>query len=166
MFRKLLAATIVLAGLAGAAIPALAHSSHSKKHQRTLVLTARWGDAHSSAPAPQIATASPVHFSNQGYRCEVTVGTGPADATPQNFFTNDSSEFFFASAPGKNSLTSNCVGKLPATTTHSTTQIVSHAVGCSQLDPSNPSGPTVPGNGISTTYPDGFYSETCNTPNS
>jgi hypothetical protein len=43
--------------------------------------------------------------------------------------------------------------------------IVTHTLtSCRQFDPQNPTGPTIQGSGISTTYPDGLYSETCNTP--
>jgi hypothetical protein len=171
MGRKLLIAMIAVGALLVAAIPATAKNSHQRRSHKVLVLTVREGKsifkgrAHRTSainaidPSPPMATVSA-----QGFRCEVTVGTGSNDLTAKNFSGTDSSEFYFASSPGHNSVTTNCVGMLPASTARSSA-IVSHNVACRQYDPFNPSAPTIQGYGISTTYPDGLYSETCNTPN-
>lgn len=104
---------------------------------------------------------------NSGFSCQVAVGTGPTDATASVFRTTDSVEFFLPYTQGGasfDSVTTNCVGKLPAGTVHSTTGPVSHSVVCRQFDPFDKTKPTIAGAGTTTTYPDGLYSETCNTP--
>ncbi len=144
------------------------HRGH-KHHTRTLALTVHsdgrvFRSASLSASSPADPTAMVTY---QGFRCEATVGTGPSDSTPTNMLTTNSSEFYFSYTQGSNtydSVTSNCAGTLPASATHSTS-IVSHNVACKQFNPLNMSAPTIQGYGISTTYPDGLYSETCNTPN-
>ena len=144
------------------------HRGH-KRRTRTLVLTVRidrrvFRGASLSASSAADPTAIVAY---QGFGCEATVGTGPSDSTATNIVTTNSSEFYFSYMQGGNTydtVTSNCAGTLPASTTHSTS-IVSHNVACKQFNPLNMSAPTIQGYGISTTYPDGLYSETCNTPN-
>jgi hypothetical protein len=115
-----------------------------------------------------IGNASPV---NQGFRCEATVGVGSDGNKAENVYTSDSVE---GSAPYVayelfyplgfyTSLTTSCVGSVLAGVTVPSTP-VAHTVACMQLgDPSVSTAP-VQGYGVSVTYPDGQYSETCNTP--
>lgn len=180
MSRRLLIFLACTAGLAVVAPLSMAKPKHHvrKAHHvrrlkpakptRPLVMTiVKNGYAFLGGALSALATPTPsAHVSYQGYRCETTVGIGTTDGTPQNYFVTDSSEFWFAYLQGGHqfySVTSNCVGKLPAATVHSSS-IVSHAVACRQFNPFNSSLASIQGYGISTTYPDGLFSETCNTP--
>ena len=184
MSRNVLVGVVAGAMLAGASLPAVAVSraapSHRRsdmtrahgrgRHRRILVLTVRRDGkvfrgrtrGLSSPSADPTATVS-----YRGFSCEATVGTGPDDATPTNNRTTDSVEFYFPYTQGASSfdtVTTNCIGMLQAGTRHSSS-IVSHRVACKQFDPFSRTAPTIQGYGISTTYPDGLYSESCNTPN-
>ena len=166
MLRRLL---VALAG-ASLCVAVLAVGSQAQAHgSRTLVMT-RSGFGVAAHPAGVRARAAAGESAStvyQGFKCEVTVGIGANGQTAKNYFTNDSNEFTIAYTEGGSSLlsvTTNCVGKLPPGTVHSTS-IVSHAVACRQFDPTSMTAPTIQGYGISTTYPGGLFSETCNTPN-
>jgi hypothetical protein len=158
----------VAAGLAslGSAVPALASGAHAR---HPLALTVRTdSSAFMKHAATQATVTSPsATQAYAGFSCEVTVGVGADGQTAQNFRTADSSEFYFAYKQRPHhslySVTTNCVGTLPAGTVHANA-IVSHPVACKQFDPFNQSAPAIQGYGMSTTYPDGQYSETCNTP--
>jgi hypothetical protein len=90
----------------------------------------------------------------------VTVGVGADGQTPRNFHVIDSTEFHIDQTAHRALVTTNCIGTLPPGTVHST-QIVSHSVACAQFNPFHKNKPTVPGFGISTTFPDGMFSESC-----
>jgi hypothetical protein len=188
MSRKLLVVVIAVGAALVITIPAVAsfsrpgHSTHlvlsvkhgkgfgkakrtavkrSKARRHSLVMSRTMrGRTASIAAATETGTEV-----NQGFSCTAVAGTGPTDSTSTVLHTNDSSEFVIAYGAGLKSVTTNCTGIIPSGTTISSS-IVSHAVtSCSQLNPSSPSGPSVAGQGVTTTYPDRMFSETCNTPN-
>jgi hypothetical protein len=171
MLRKVLVAVVVGGSAIALTMPAIANTDAGRAptHDSRLFMTAQFLSARTPAPEPRsVAVASnPATLTYQGYSCEVTVGVGTDDQTPKNFFVTDSTEFYIAfkhAGATHRSVTSNCVGQVPPGTTISHS-IVSHTVACTQLNPFNRHGHTIQGWGISTTYPDGLYSETCNTPN-
>lgn len=169
MARKVLAGMAVGATLITVA-PALANTTVTRgrrtPHQRTLVLTVWKHDrAFLSRTVMHGLMVSPLAtVAYQGFRCEATVGVGPSSSEARNFFTNDSVEFYFTYLGSLNSVTVTCVGQLPSGTSHAPT-IVSHNLACRMFNPSNMAAPTLQGLGVSTTYPDGLFSETCNLPN-
>jgi hypothetical protein len=150
------------------AIPALARTGHRRvAHKGALVLTSHYGARTRARTATAAMLTESATLARQGFSCEVTVGIGANGQTAKNYFVGDSQEFYIAYVQGGASLesvTTNCVGTLPHGTT-APTSIVSHQVACSQFQPIGAKTPTIQGYGISTTYPDGMYSETCNTPN-
>jgi hypothetical protein len=111
------------------------------------------------------ADNSGYNFAAQGFSCQATVGTGSSDNTASNIKNKDSIEFTEDYTDVNNNpasaITTGCMGQLPAKYTVSTS-IVAHEVGCSQLNPYGLG--YVRGLGVSVTYPDGQYEETCNTP--
>ena len=112
------------------------------------------------------ATQPPTLY-QQGFSCGDTVGVGPSDNTARNIKNADSVEVYqpYADYDGNpvTSITTVCIGKLPSATTISSS-IVTHLVNCYEYNPYNPSG-AVAGLGISVTYPDDQYAESCNVPN-
>jgi hypothetical protein len=106
-----------------------------------------------------------------GFKCEATVGEGKDDATPINITNDDSLQYTViygpssaAFTPGDLSFaaTTACVGSV-AKGAKISTKIVTHQVACSQVF-GDGTGPAIPSYGISVTYPDGQYSETCTAP--
>jgi hypothetical protein len=169
MPRKLLVATVlsIAVAVAGIASVALAKTHAAARTGKALKMTLRWGAVASGRGVATIATPDHTKVTFKGFRCEVTVGVGPHDQTPRNFFVTDSTEFttrFQANGTFYRSVVSNCVGQLPPGTVHSS-EIVTHVVSCSQFNPDGKNKPTIKGFGVSTTYPDGLFSETCDTPN-
>lgn len=113
-----------------------------------------------------VGSSPSAKVSYSDYSCEVTVGTGADGNTPVNYHTNDSTEFYYGyTKAGRffRTVTSNCIGTLPKGVTVPTST-VSHDVACEQFDPLNGDKPVIQGYGIETTFADGLYSETCNTP--
>ena len=167
MSRKVFACMALGATLIIAA-PAVAGTTVTrgrKAPHRTLVMTV-WRHHHAflgkkvihgliSSPLPTVVY--------QGFRCEATVGVGPSSSEARNFFTFDSVEFYFTYLLTLNSVSVTCVGTLPSGTSHAPT-VVSHNLACRVFNPGNMAAPTLQGLGVSTTYPDGLFSETCNVP--
>lgn len=99
-----------------------------------------------------------------GFRCEVTVGVGSDGNTPMKIHTVDSVEYALAYSSSAASypllsITTACVGKLPAGTVIKP-KIKTHVVKCKEIGPTGP----VYASGLSTVFPDGQYSETCTQP--
>jgi hypothetical protein len=117
-----------------------------------------------------VSVDSPTTVS-QGFVCEATVATGDAGNTPTNIRTTDSIEggVPYDSISGDQadfftSLTTVCVGQVPAATAVPSIHD-SHTVACTQAgEPGVSGGAPVQGYGISVTFPDHQFSETCNTP--
>ena len=113
------------------------------------------------------ASSVPYTFYRQGFTCQATVGIGADGNTADNIKNQDSIEFHQDYSPSgggpTSSITTACVGQLPHNVTPPS-QPATHVVGCSQYNPFVPGG-VVRGLGLSASYPDGQYSEVCNTPN-
>jgi hypothetical protein len=108
----------------------------------------------------------------QGFSCEVPVGTGSNGDTQDNLHTTDSIEgvgLYSSLDPFSSftSVTTVCVGQLPQQTARPNldTGPVYHTVACEQAGGAGVVTGPVQGYGITVTFPDGQYSETCNTPN-
>jgi len=102
----------------------------------------------------------------QGFHCQVTVGQGPSDTIYQNHIVFDSTEFYIPyHVRGKTrySVTTNCIGALPTGTAVAPTIVSAKTAHCGQINPFDPH-KFISGVGITTTFPDGTFSETCNTP--
>jgi hypothetical protein len=100
-----------------------------------------------------------------GFSCEATIGTGSNDKTPLNVRNGDSVEYGLvyetpAFTEPDASFTTACVGEVPTRTVFNTKKIVVHKVACSEASPIGP----IPASGLSVTFPDGQYSETCTAP--
>lgn len=158
----------------GLAVPVMANArtSHAKhKASRTLHMTLKYNRTAAKPRNHKVAAFSTLPpqavLQMQNYNCAVTIGTGTNGNTQTNTHTHDSTEFsitYTSSAGTFMSVTSNCIGMVPAGHTVPSTTVTHVLTSCQQFDPQNPSGPTIQGSGITTTYPDGLYSETCNTP--
>jgi hypothetical protein len=167
MSRRIL--LVVLSGSAALAmaIPALAqtratHSSSTRTLRMGGHVRAVLGGSRSAVPAVQ--GPSTVAFS--GFRCQVTIGQGATDTTYHNHFVTDSIEFYIEYHAGGQTLysvTTNCVGTLPAGTPVASTIVSASTAKCGQFDPFDQT-KFITGHGITTTFPDGMFSETCNTP--
>jgi hypothetical protein len=167
--RSPLLMLVVVVGVLGFTLPAVAsaHAASHHKKSHVLALTVRKhqrlfqrGKVRHVIPSTPVP---PAIVSYTGFRCEVTVGTGSDDNTPTNITVTDSTEFYIPYSV-LFSVTTSCVGKLPKHTVVSK-KVVSHRVACSQFNPFNQSAPTIKGFGTSTTFANGFFSESCNTPN-
>jgi hypothetical protein len=103
---------------------------------------------------------------NQGFPCTASVGSGPNGTTMLRVRTPDSIEVdqTYSTYTGgtATSTTTTCIGALPKGATAPNSD-VAHQVTCTEANPSG--GPVIQGAGISATYPDGQYSQTCNVPN-
>lgn len=166
MLRRLVGATVGLSALLGLSVPATAANRHAR-HSVRLVMTGRVLMSGSNHRVATISTGgTSATFSHQGFACEAIVGQGPNDATYLPQWTNQSNEFYIkfeVRDRTRYSVTTTCIGQLPAGTVHST-QIVSHTTAnCGQINPFD-SSKTITGWGLTTTYPSGMFSETCNTP--
>jgi hypothetical protein len=153
MLRKIIPALASASLLVAVAMPASAVARQSHAVTRKLKMTTGTNRPHSSGTF-------------QSFRCESTIATGPSGAVPVNVFQSNSEEFFFLYRQGHKTLFSivtTCTGTVPKGTVVPSS-IVTHNVSCSQYTPGSKKTATVQGSGISTTYPDGMYSETCNTP--
>jgi hypothetical protein len=164
MPRKLTVAMAALCVCACTALPAAAKTHQKRTQTRPVLSTGKgWHRIHAvKAKVASVSAATPY----VSFKCEVTVGVGTDGNTPKNYTVTDSSEQYFeySTTPPLYSVTSNCIGTLPKGVVHASS-IITHDVGCKQYNPLNKNAPTIQGYGISTTYPDGQYSETCNTPN-
>lgn len=112
------------------------------------------------------ADAVPLGYVNQGFPCPASVGSGANGNTMLMVHTADSIEVdqTYSTYTGgtATSTTTTCIGQLPKSATAPKGD-VAHQVTCAQANPSG--GPVIQSTGISATYPDGQYSQTCNVPN-
>jgi hypothetical protein len=165
MSRKLVAVTVTISAALGLSVPAIAKSGHARRSER-VVMTGRVLRGSLSRPVIIASGGLSSTLSHQGFACEVIVGQGTDDATYLTHWTQQSSEFYIrfdVRGVTRYSVTSNCIGQLPPGTPHSA-HIVSHTTAnCGQINPFNAS-KFIKGWGLTTTYPSGMYSETCNTP--
>lgn len=139
---------------------------------------ANFSDGESMAPAPIIPDDNGAGDSDaqnvlptlykQAFTCQATVGVGASDSTADNIKNQDSVEFYvnYPDYDGHpvSSITTACIGEVPAGVTINTSAPVTHLVGCSEYNPFVPGG-YVQGLGISGTFPDRQYGEICNVPN-
>ena len=109
------------------------------------------------------ASADPLKFYQQGFRCQVPVGTRSDGQTPLNLKNNDSIEVYQSLGNNVYSITTTCMGKLPSNVTAPTSS-TTHWLGCLEPNPF-PGGASIKGYGATVTFPDGQYSETCSVPN-
>lgn len=174
MSRRVLFGPLAISVALVFAVPALAKSNHRarplhKSHHK-LVMSRHLGRRVSPLNGNALIATLPPQavLTYQGYSCSVTVAYGPTGAQTFNTHTTDSTEFYIpytVNSTTYDSVTSNCIGKLPAGKTAPTTIVTHVLTSCSQFDPFVPGNHYIFGSGISTTFPDGLYSETCNTPN-
>jgi hypothetical protein len=102
----------------------------------------------------------------QGFSCQVTIGQGANDTTYVNHRVSDSTEFYIPHVVNGTtfySVTTNCIGKLAPGTVVAPTIVSATTANCGQINPFDQH-KFISGNGITTTFPDGMFSETCNTP--
>ena len=173
MPRRILVAVLVASGALALAIPAVARTAHKSSS-----LSLRMG-GHVVAVIPGGRSAviaggsgpwsgfGPSTITYQGFRCQVTVGQGSTDTTYQNHIVYDSTEFYVPyRIHGKTrySVTTNCIGALPSGTGVAPMIVSAKTAHCGQINPFD-SHKFISGVGITTTFPDGTFSETCNTPN-
>ncbi len=108
----------------------------------------------------------PLRYVNQGFPCTANVGSGVNGNTMLRVHTADSIEVdqtYSAYAGGTTrSTTTTCIGQLPKSVAAPNSD-VAHQVTCTEPNPSG--GPIIQAAGISATYTDGQYSQTCNVPN-
>jgi hypothetical protein len=162
MRRKVVAAIATVAAALAITVPAVAKSGHSLR----LVMGGRVTHKVKTGAA-FIAGGSGSVIAHQGFECEVTIGQGPGDATYVNRWTRASTEFYSPFTAGVLSLasvTTNCVGQLPKGTPHANATISHVTANCGQINPLDPT-KFISGVGITTTFRNGMYSESCNTAN-
>lgn len=101
----------------------------------------------------------------QGFKCQVPAATpGPNNTVvPVNLRNTDSIELYQSLGSGVYSVTTTCIGKLPASVTPPKADST-HTLGCLEPNPF-PGGASIKGYGATVTYADGQYSETCSVPN-
>jgi hypothetical protein len=121
-------------------------------------------DDNGSGSAPNAGTTPTISAS--GFRCEATVGSGVNGNTPTPVRNTQSVEGYktYTDVDGNSvaSIFTGCAGQLPAGVTIPTSA-VTHQVACSELNPFGKG--YVRGYGISATFSDGYYDETCVVPN-
>jgi len=169
MPRRILVPILVASGALALAIPAVARTGAAHRNSS---LSLRMG-GHVVAVirggrSAVIATGfGPSTITYQGFRCQVTVGQGPSDTTYQNHIVFDSTEFYVpyrVHRKTRYAVTTNCIGALPTGTVVAPTIVSSKTAHCGQINPFDQH-KFISGVGITTTFPDGTFSETCNTPN-
>jgi hypothetical protein len=168
MSRRILVAAVLVGVTLVAALPAVARTPTVRRHSRlSLRMGGHVGAVITSGQSAMTAAAvGPSTVTYQGFSCEVTVGQGPTDTTYANHHVIDSTEFYVPyHAHGKNfySVTTNCIGTLPAGTVVAPTIVTAKTSHCGQFNPFDQT-KSISGVGITTTFPDGMFSETCNTP--
>jgi hypothetical protein len=112
------------------------------------------------------AGAAPLQFYQQGFKCQVPVAVQGKNGqiVPANLRNNDSIELYQSLGNKMYSITTTCIGKLPAGYQPPAGGASTHWLGC--LEPNGPAGSgSIKGFGTTVTYPDGQYSETCSVPN-
>src|SRR5947209_4776095 len=164
MLRKALAATATAAAVLGMTIPAFAQARASR-HSLRLVMAGRVVHKAGNRVAVIAGGGPGSILLHQGFNCEVTIGQGPGDATYVNHWVRNSTEFyepFTVGALSFASVTTNCVGKLPTGTPHANGTVSHVTANCGQINPLDPT-KFIAGVGITTTFRNGMFSETCNT---
>lgn len=126
----------------------------------------------STSLASTVFSVNPVYDTNrgfkfvqQGFTCQDTVGTNSDGNTPDNIRNKDSIEFYQSLGNNTYSITTSCIGNLhnaPGNPTPPSTP-TAHWLTCLEYNPFP--GASLQGLGVSVSYPDGQYSETCNVPN-
>jgi hypothetical protein len=172
MPRRILVAVLVVSGALALAIPAVARTAHSSSSLSLrmggrIVAVIPGGRSAVIANGLGSSTFGPSIIAYQGFRCQVTVGQGQTDTTYQNHIVFDSTEFYVPyrlHGRTRYSVTTNCIGALPAGTVVASTIVTAKTAHCGQINPFNQH-KFISGVGITTTFPDGTFSETCNTPN-
>ena len=175
MPRRILVAVLVASGALALAIPAVARTGSANRNSSlSLRMGGRVVAVISGGRSAVTATGSgawsgfgPSTVTYQGFRCEVTVGQGSSDTTYKNQVVFDSTEFYVPyRVHGKTrySVTTNCIGALPTGTVVAPTIVSAKTAHCGQINPFHQH-KFISGVGITTTFPDGTFSETCNTPN-
>jgi len=99
----------------------------------------------------------------QGFTCQVPVGTQANGQTLLDLRNNDSIELYQPLGNNVYSITTTCLGHLPSGV-KAPTSSTTHWLGCLEPNPF-PGGPSIKGYGATVTYADGQYSETCSVPN-
>jgi hypothetical protein len=168
MSRRIPLAVLTVSVALGVAIPAVAQTRTTRHANRHLSL--RMGGhivkvVKGRTPGV-IAAGSGSTVSYQGFSCQVTVGQGATDTTYVNHRTNDSTEFYVPHVVNGTtyySVTTNCIGTLAAGTPVAHTIVTATTANCGQINPFDKT-KFITGSGITTTFPDGMFSETCNTP--
>jgi hypothetical protein len=169
MSRRILVAVLMASGALALAIPVLARTPTTHRHSSlSLVMGGRVGLAanrgHLGVAA--VDNPGPATVSFQGFRCQVTIGQGASDTNYVNHVVFDSTQFYIphnAQSNANLSVTTNCVGTLPPGTPVAPTIVSAPTAHCGQFNPFNRH-KFIFGRGITTTFPDGMFSETCNTP--
>ena len=163
MSRKLLALSAILsAALLMFTVPALARTHRGANRHKSLVMGGRIG----ARKVGRLHIASVIYqgvVDNQGFKCQVPVGTGPSDTHYVSKTTFDSVEYSVEGG-GTTSVSTVCIGQLPSSTTVAPTIVSAPLTNCRQLDPARP-GQTIKGGGVITTFPDHLYLASCTTPN-
>jgi hypothetical protein len=158
MSRKLLAATVSIGALLMFAVPALAITHHSS---HVLRMGGKVGRAHrGGASIAKVMTTGVVD--EQGFSCQVVIGTGSNDQTYIQKRTRDSVEYS-VTKNGSTAVTTVCIGKVPAGTTVASHAVSAPTTNCGQDDPNRP-GKFISGGGVITTFKDGLYLSACTTP--
>lgn len=163
MRRKVLAASATVAAALAMTVPGLASASSAKHHSLRLAMAGRMLHKVGKHTAVIAGGGGPSVLTHSGFKCEVVVGQGAGDNTGVNHFVTNSTEFTAPLSPGVVSVVTNCIGKLKPGTPHANTVVTHLTANCGQINPSDPS-KFISGVGITTTYPNGLFSETCNTP--
>jgi hypothetical protein len=167
MSRRILLAVLSASAALALAIPAIAQTPTThRSNSLSLRMGGHLGAVTGGGPLATTATQGPSTVAYSGFRCQVTVGQGVSDTTYQNHFVTDSTEFYIqyhVAGKARYSVTTNCVGTLPAGTIVAPTIVSASTAKCGQIDPFDKT-KFITGQGITTTFPDGMFSETCNTP--
>ena len=168
MSRRILLAVLTASAALGLAIPAVAQTHRTRHMNRHLSL--RMGGhivkVVKGRTSVVIASGSGSTVSYQGFSCQVTIGQGASDTTYQNHRVNDSTEFYIPHVVNGTtyySVTTNCIGMLAPGTVVAPTIVSATTSNCGQINPFDKT-KFISGNGITTTFTDGMFSETCNTP--
>ena len=168
MSRRILVAVLTAGAALALAIPAVARTP--KAHRSSRPSLRMGGHVVGVIQGPQsavpAANVGPATVSFSGFKCQVTVGQGPTDALYLPQFVSDSLQFYVPyRANGRTfySVTTTCIGSLPPTTVVAPTIVSAELAFCGQFNPFRQK-KFISGVGTTTTFPDGMFAETCNTP--
>jgi hypothetical protein len=169
MSRRILVAVLMGGAALMFAMPAVARTSAAHRGSRPLLRMDGHavGLIHRDRPAVTPLAVGPATVTVTGFKCQVTVGSGTTDRIYTSPFVFDSLQFYVSyKARGKTffSVTTNCIGSLPAGTVVAPGIVTAKLAACHQFNPLGQSEPNIVGVGITTTFPDGTFTETCNTP--